>query len=241
MQVRERIGMAIGSALAPVVAAVSRFRRARTFHPRGIVFVGRSEPIIGGAFANLGADLAGHVLVRCSGALWKQQIEWFDVLGMALRFRRSTRAFDHEPLPDDRDILFATIRSPFMLALSPFTTNAHDFLANKFYATAPFEVHGHDRVEIRLVAIEPPTNEGTRADKLRAAVQARRCVWHLEARKTLTHDWHAIARITFEREHAIDQEALRFDPFRTDDALVPVGVIHAMRRAVYSASQHARP
>lgn len=241
MQVRERIGTAIGKALAPVVAAVSRFRRARTFHPRGIVFVGRSEPIIGGAFANLGADLEGQLLVRCSGALWKRQTERFDVLGMALRFRRQGRAFDHRALPGDRDILFATIRSPFTMVFSPFTTNAHDFLANPFFAVAPFEVHGGDRVELRLVAVDPPSGHGTRADKLRADVAAGRCVWHLEARKTLTRDWHAVARVTFEREYEVDQEALQFDAFRTGDGLQPVGVVHAIRKAVYSASQAARP
>jgi hypothetical protein len=241
MQVRERIGTVIGKALAPVVAAVSRFRRARTFHPRGIVFVGRSEPIIGGAFANLGADLAGQLLVRCSGALWKRQRERFDVLGMALRFRRSHRAFDHRALPGDRDLLFATIKSPFTMVFSPFTTNAHDFLANQFFAVAPFEVNGHDRVELRLVAIDPPKGAGIRADKLRAAVNAGRCVWHLEARKTLTRHWHAVARITFEREHDVDQEALHFDAFRTGEGLQPVGVVHAIRKAVYAASQAARP
>jgi hypothetical protein len=241
MQVRERIGTAIGKALAPVVAAVSRFRRARTFHPRGIVFVGRSEPFIGGAFANLGADLAGSILVRCSGALWKQQLEHFDVLGMALRFRRSARAFDHRALPGDRDLLFATIRSPFTMMFSPFTTNAHDFLANRFFAVAPFEVHGHDRVELRLVAIDPPKNQGIRADKLRAAALAGRCVWHLEAKKTLTRDWHPVARVTFDREYDVDQEALHFDAFRTGAGLQPVGVVHAIRKAVYAASQAARP
>jgi len=244
MQVRERIGTAIGKALAPVIAAVSRFRRARTFHPRGLVFVGRSEPIIGGAFANLGADLDGQILARCSGALWKRPSERFDVLGMALRFRSARgddHPFDARAVPGDRDLLFATIRSPLTMAFSPFTTNAHDFLANRFFAVAPFEVHENDRVELRLVAIDPPQNPGTRADKLRAAVDAGRCVWHLEARKTLTRDWHAVARITFEREHEVDQEALHFDAFRTGAGLAPVGLVHAIRKAVYSASQHARP
>ena len=228
MQVRERIGGAIGKLLAPAIAAVSRFRRARTFHPRGLVFTGRSEPIIGGAFANLGADLDGEVLVRCSGALWKKPNERFDVLGIALRFPR-------------HDLLFATIKSPFTMMFSPFTTNAHDFLQNKFYAVAPFEVHHHDRVELRLVPVDPPSFGGTRAEKLLAAVDAGECVWHLEARKTLTRDWHAVARITFDEPADVDQEALHFDAFRNDGNLQPVGVVHAIRRAVYAASQEARP
>jgi hypothetical protein len=241
MQVRERIGGAIGAVLAPAIAAVSRFRRARTFHPRGLVFTGRSEPIIGGAFANLGADLEGQILARCSGALWKRPNERFDVLGIALRFRRSNRTFDANALPGDRDLLFATIRSPFTMVFSPFTTDAHDFMQNQFFAVAPFEVRTHDRVELRLVPIDPPAMPGTRGDKLLAAVDAGQCIWHLEARRTLTFTWHAIARITFEQPHELDQEALHFDAFRTDDHLQPVGVVHAIRRAVYAASQHARP
>lgn len=248
MQVRERIGGAIGQVLAPAIAAVSRFRRARTFHPRGLTFIGHSEPIIssaagdgGGAFASLGADLGGQILARCSGALWKQPSERFDVLGIALRFRRSDRAFDARALPGDRDLLFATIRSPFTMLFSPFTTDARDFLQNHFFAVAPFEVHGQDRVELRLVPIDPPTLQGRREDKLRAAVEAGRCAWWLEARKTLTRSWHAVARITFESAIEIDQEALHFDAFRTDDTLKPVGVVHAIRRAVYTASQDARP
>ncbi len=230
MQVRERIGGAIGKLIAPAIAAVSRFRRARTFHPRGLVFTGRSEPIIGGAFANLGADLDGEILVRCSGALWKRQraSERFDVLGIAIRFPR-------------HDLLFATIKSPFTMVFSPFTTNAHDFLANQFFAVAPFEVHHQDRVELRLVPIDPPVFEGARDEKLNAAVEAGECIWHLEARKTLTRHWHAVSRITFDAPADVDQEALHFDAFRTDGNLVPVGVVHAIRRAVYAASQNARP
>ena len=241
MQIRERIGTAIGKLLAPAIAAVSSLRKARTFHPRGLVFEGRSEPIIGGAFANLGADLEGRVLARFSQALWKRPSERFDVLGIALRFRAIHRAFDHRALLGDRDLLLATIRSPFTMPLSPFTTNAHDFQANNFFAVAPFEVHGHDRVELRLVPVEPPQTDGPRADRLRTAVATGRCIWHLEARKTLTREWHAIARITFDRELDLDQEALQFDAFRTGEGLEPVGLVHAIRKAVYAAGQHSRP
>jgi N-acetylglutamate synthase-like GNAT family acetyltransferase len=241
MHVRERIGDAIGVLLAPAIAAVSRFRRARTFHPRGLTFIGRSEPIIGGAFANLGADLEGQILARCSGALWKRPNEHFDVLGIALRFRRIARPFDARALPGDRDLLFATIRSPFTMVFSPFTTNAHDFMQNRFFAVAPFAVHNRDRVELRLVPVDPRPREGTRGDKLVSAVEEGACVWHLEARRTLTRQWHAVARISFDEPIAVDQEALRFDAFRTDDKLQPVGVVHAIRRAVYSTGQGARP
>ncbi len=241
MALRESIGTVIGKALAPVVGAVSHFRRARTFHPRGVVFEGRSQPIIGGAFANLGAELDGVILARCSQALSKSPSERFDVLGIALRFRRVAWPFDHRAMHGDRDLLFATVSSPLLLLASPFLTNAHDYLANKFFATAPFEIDGHDRVELRLVPLQRMEVDGPRDEKLRAAVEEGACSWHLEARKTLTREWHAIARISFDREVELDQEALHFDPFRTGEGLEPVGMIHAIRKAVYAASQHARP
>ena len=168
------------------------------------------------------------MLARCSGALWKRPSERFDVLGIALRF-------------ENQDLLFATIKSPFTTLFAPFTTNAHDFLANYFYTVAPFEVHNRDRVELRLVPQDPPALMGTRDEKLRAAVETGRCVWHLEARRTLTRDWHAVARITLDEVAVVDQEALHFDAFRTDGKLQPAGVVHAIRKAVYAASQAARP
>lgn len=228
--------------LAPIVAAVSRVRRARTFHPRGLVFVGRCEPIAGDAgLAALGEMLSGRVLARCSGALWKQPHERFDVLGIALRLRRAPRAFSAVALPGDRDLLFATIRSPLTMLAAPFVTDAHDFLANTFFAVAPFAVCGRERVELRLVPLARGGTGGSRAERLRAAVAAGRGAWRLDARRTLTRRWHPVAHVVLEREAGVDQEALRFDAFRTGAGLEPVGFVHAIRRAVYAASQAARP
>ena len=204
------------------------------------MFVGRSEPVERPAWRALADDLTGQILARCSGALWKQPNERFDVLGMALRFRKRGRAFDARALPGDQDLLLATIRSPFTMAFSPFTTNAHDFLSNQFFAVAPFAVKGGAHVELRVVPLDPPIAEGTRADRIRTAVENARCVWQLEARKTLRRAWKPVVRITFEHELEIDQEALHFDAYRTHHIFEPVGVVHAMRKAVYHASQEGR-
>ncbi|MDQ3364184.1 MAG: hypothetical protein M3680_01980 [Myxococcota bacterium] len=239
---RERIGTVIGTWWAPAISAISQFRRARMFHPRGLAFSGRSEPNIGGAFANLGAQLEGRVLARYSGALWKQPVETFDVLGIGLRIRPGDGPdLTEHPSIDDQDLLFATIRSPLTMMLSPFTTDAHDFVTNRYWAVSPFAVHDHERVELRLVPVDPPKLAGPRDERLREAVAAGRAVWRLEARKTLSLQWHAVARITLEHEVDIDQEALRFDPFRVGCGVVPVGLVHSIRRAAYPASQEGRP
>jgi hypothetical protein len=233
--VRERMGGAIGEWIAPAVDALSRLRRARVLHPRGLAFAGRSEAIIGGAFASIGAQLDGRVLARCSGALWKRPYELFEVLGIALRFRpRSGPPLDEHPALGDQDLLFSTVRSPWLLPLAPLLTDARDFLANRFWGAAPYAIHDHDRVELRLEPVDPPVTGTTRDERLRRAVDAGRAVFWLEARRTLTLAWQAIARITLEHEVAIDQHALRFDPARTGCGVVPIGAVHAMQHAVYA-------
>ena len=112
MHPRERIGSAIGKLWAPAVAAVSRARHARMFHPRGHTFAGMSTAI-DGPYEDLGHELDGRVLARCSAALWKGGWEHFDVLGLALRFRCGPGAgLDETPQAGDQDLLTATIRSP---------------------------------------------------------------------------------------------------------------------------------
>lgn len=245
--VRERLGDWIGRAWTPAIAAITRARHSRMFHPEGLVFRARVDAVIGGRFAALGGDLEGHALVRCSAALWKREhtphwLRRFDVLGMALRLRHGAKAPTTERAePGDQDLLFATIRSPLTMFASPFTTNATDYLHQRYWAVSPFQIPDGERVELRLVPIEQPTLIGARETRLVQAVQLGAAVWELEARETLHLGWHRVARITLEAPLEIDQEALRFDPFRTGAGIEPVGLVHAIRRAVYAAGQLSRP
>lgn len=242
---RERVGEVIGRTWVPAIATISRARRARMFHPVGHTFEGRVERTAVGGFDELGRRLAGRVLARCSGALWKHPIERFEVLGIALRFRSGNRAFDAAAEPGDQDLLFATILSPWTMIVSPFTTNAHDFLANIYYGVSPFTIANGARVKLRLRPLRGSDHDGagdtSRTDRLRRDVLDGRAVFVLEARPTLALDWHPVARVVLEREIDIDQEALRFDPFRIGAGVAPSGLVHAIRRAVYPASQWARP
>jgi len=224
--------------LAPAAAALSRWRDARVFHPEGHTFAGYST-VADGPFHELGRDLAGRVLARCSAALWREW-EHFDVLGMALRFRPGDgEDLDERPQDGDQDLLTATIRSPFTMFGSPFFTDASDFVHNRYWAVSPFD-HDVGRIELRLspvgTALRGP---GNRTQRLAHAVRAGHAMWWLEARKTLTLGWHKVLQIHLDHEVDLDQDVLAFDPFR--GTLKPVGVVHAIRRAVYDASQHARP
>jgi hypothetical protein len=245
---REKLGELIGACWAPVVAAISRARQARMFHPTGLTFLGRVEPIACGhpELASLGHRLAGNVLARCSAALWRHPLQHVEVLGIALRFRPGALGlvFDEHPTPRDQDLLLATIQSPWTMPLAPWTTRADDFLANTFWAVSPFEIApgrgGTLRVKLRMRPLDDWRGGDTRDDRLRYAIVAGRARWRLEARRTLTRTWHPIAQIALHEEIDLDQQALRFDPYRIGAGIVPVGTIQAIRRATYTASQDAR-
>jgi hypothetical protein len=245
-ELREKVGEVIGRSWAPAVATISRVRRARMFHPAGHTFAGRAESTATGELEELGRNLAGRVLARCSGALWKHPVERFEVLGIALRFRHGDRELDAAAETGDQDLLLATTISPWLLPLSPLTTNARDFLANTYHGASPFELASGIRVKLRLrpLVAGPREDVGrgvSRDELLRRAVASGRAAFALEARRTLSRTWRPVARIVLERELDIDQDALRFDPFRIGAGLAPVGLVHAIRRAVYPASQWGRP
>jgi hypothetical protein len=236
---RERIGELIGATWAPAIHRIAKARRARMFHPDGHVFVGTVTEQLDSAFNDVVAGLGTNVLARFSGALRRRDHESLDVLGVALRF-------SHAPIDSvtagkrDQDLLFATILSPFTMAFSPFTTRAHDFFANRYYAVSPFALADGRRVKFRLSPLAHPPAHGTRTESLRAAVEGSAAHFVLEARETLRVRWTPIAHISVEHEASLDQTALRFDPYQDGAGIVPVGVIQAIRRRAYPASQSAR-
>lgn len=237
---REAIGGAIGRWLAPAVSTITRLRESRMFHPVGYTFAGRIEPIIGGHFDLLGPRLDGRVLVRVSAALWKNEREWLDVLGVALRIRPGHGdALTECPADGDQDLLFATIRSPATMLLAPFATDGTTFLQD-YWAVAPFDAPPVGRIELRLTPIGKADIGGSRIARFREAVKRGNAGWWLEARKTLSLGWHPVAQIWLEQEQPLDQNALEFDPFRTGANLNPAGLVHAIRKAVYAAAQRTR-
>jgi hypothetical protein len=237
------------------------------FHPDGSTFVARVEPLaMESSLAGIGRLLAGPALARFSGALWRRGFEHLDVLGVALRFRgalplehpgiqprafhfvESSLRFQREAssspvaLASDQDLLFATIRSPFTMPFAPFTTNPHDFTANRYWAVSPFDAPGVGRVKFRL---SPRSRRRSatlpREERLESIVALDVSSWNLEVRRTFTLSWTPVARLFLERVASIDQATLRFSPFNSGRGIVPRGLVHAMRRATYAASQAARP
>ena len=238
--VRESIGDAVGRWLAPAVATITRLRGSRMFHPVGYTFAGRIEPVIGGHFDLLGPRLDGRALVRVSGALWKDEREWLDVLGVALRIRAGHgKDLGDRAEHGDQDLLFATMRSPATMLLAPLATDGSTFLQH-YWAVTPFDAPPVGRIELRLVPIGTANIGGARIGRLREAVRRGQAGWWLEARKTMSLGWHPVAQIWLEREHAVDQAELAFDPFRAGGNFTPTGLVQSIRKAVYAVAQRTR-
>lgn len=241
----ERAGLLLGGLMAPLTGALSALRRSRMFHPRGVLCAARVEPApASAAHATVAEALAGVALVRFSSALWKHG-EFSDVLGCALRF--TSAPFTVEPKPGDQDLLLATIQRPWTMPLSPFSTRTHDFLANVYFGVSPFEIEGHGRVEWRVVPLAPSPAADDRRERLALALlHGARLALELAPytspwRRPDPERFARVALLELTAELELDQEALRFDPYRSGRGIMPVGFVHGLRRATYSSSQRRRP
>lgn len=240
--VRGVSGLVGGALLAPLTGLVSWVRRGRVFHPTGTVFsadvqVATSEPAARAAAERL----AGPALVRWSSAVWKHK-QWPDVLGCAVRFTQLP--FDVRGRHGDQDLLFATIRRPWTMLLSPLTTDHRDYFANDYYAVSPFHVAELGRVEWRLRATGKSASGASRAERLLTAVVERRASLTLEYaayrppyRIADQAAFKPLARIELRALAPLNQDVLRFDPFRAGRGIEPIGFIHSLRKATYATSR----
>jgi hypothetical protein len=222
--------------MAPVTGFISSIRQARMFHPDGLVYVARVEPLETAAIelGEVGGRLAGPAIVRLSSAWWRGGKEWLDVLGMAVRFA------------GDQDLLLATIRFPWTTPFAPLATRVSSFVWNHFHGVSPFVVDGIGRVKLRMRSPRISNRDGLpRAAHLAGVVATGSAIYELQARRlertALRRSWESFARVVLERPLDIDQAALRFSPFHTGRGIRPVGFVHHLRVGAYAASQRARP
>lgn len=238
MQLSERIGDALGRALAPVFTAVSRGRHARTFHPWGDLVRASAAPISSGSepLEALGRALAGNALVRFSNALWKAA-RWPDALGCAISL------IDPDGTPAQH-LLFATIRRPWTMPFAPFSTMVGDYLANDYFAVSPFRAPGLDRIWLRLRSAHAPAKGlvdwAARRHRLSAAIDDGKGSLELGAATSPWGPFVPFARIELEALMVADPATLKFDPFLTGRGLHPIGFIHALRHGAYAGSRAGR-
>ncbi|WP_438034646.1 hypothetical protein [Sorangium sp. So ce204] len=245
MRFFEAVGRVIGGALSPIAVGGSFIRRARLFHPDGVVYcAGVKALAVEGEVGALAQRLAGPALVRLSGAMWR----WRggkgerrpDVLGVAVRFRTSEEVTPAAST-GDQDLIFVSARRLLLLPFALFTTKRHDFLDNDYYALARFDVAGFGRAEFRLVPLRAAVVKGNRVEKLERAAAAGLALLRLEVRRGGSRArWMAVADMELYEPVDIDQRALRFNPFQTGKGIVPRGLLQATRRAVYTASYIGR-
>ncbi|HEX6273992.1 MAG TPA: hypothetical protein VFZ53_13180 [Polyangiaceae bacterium] len=235
----ERCGLVAGGWLAPLTAAVSARRRARMFHPEGVTYLAEVAPShASGELAAAANRLAGTALARFSTALWRGGREWPDVLGVALRFDGAQSSA--------QDLLLATVRFPWTTPFAPLATRVHTFAWNHYHAVSPFELDGVGPVKLRLRSprIANPTAQN-RVQHLSGLAGEGRARFILECRRlalsVFARRWEPLAGITLREPVDVDQEALRFSPFRDGAGIHPRGFVHALRVAAYRASQEARP
>ncbi|MRG91060.1 hypothetical protein [Polyangium spumosum] len=256
MRATEALGRAIGGILAPLTGEGSLLRRARVFHPDGVLFRADVRPLVReGAVGELAQRLAGPALVRLSSAWWRHEKELPDALGIAVRFcGRAPTATSVEASARDQDLLFATFQHILSLPLAPLTTNVRDFLANAYHAILPFYVLGLGRVKFRLVPTRQKDSHGSRRARLERAVAAGNAVFTLEVMQAgglaarlrapegivRVSRWQAVAVIDLEERSLVDQESLSFTPFHAGRGIMPIGPFQMLRAATYAASRTGR-
>lgn len=245
-QASATLGAAASVALAPPFAAMSALRKARVFHPRGVVVAADVVPA-SVAWPRVAERLAGPAVVRLSPALHASPDGSVDLLGCAIRLLPPWEAASEQDAT--QDLLMVTSRSLVQLPLGLFTTRTADFLVNDYYSITPFEVDGIGVGYLRLRggaprAIRTLRGRGdavARLDALARALGEDTAIMHLEMRgRGLGRTYEALADIRLRFLVDLDQEALAFSPFRTGRGIRPRGFINGLRRATYPASARAR-
>jgi hypothetical protein len=245
MQLREIAGLAVGALVAPFTGLGSLLRRTRVVHASGIVFKAdvKAAATATGAAGDVGARLEGPAIVRLSSGLWPVDKERRpDLLGATVRFRKDETP-SAAPDKTDQDVLFATLRNALLFLPALLTTNVRTFLGDDYYAVGVFDAAELGRVKLRLLTPHIPASEKNRVESLRDAVDQGLAVFELQARELrMGARWETIARIRLTEEAPeIDQQALRFSPFRAGRGIVARGFLNAARILPYAASQLARP
>lgn len=236
----DRAGRLLGPLVAPLFAAGSLARRARVFHPRGMCFSGRVEPVADDPVLGPVAErLRGEALVRFSGAVWKRPLPLPDILGCAVRIH-AEGADPLKPGRDAQDLLFATMKHLGTVPFALWTTKRRDFFSNAYYAVAPFDVVGLGRAKLRVRGRSRAGEGRDREQRLLDAVAQGRAYFAVEIRREGGRAWEPLAQIALQRPLVLDQSRLKLSPFVAGRGLRPVGFFHELRRATYPLSQIAR-
>lgn len=152
--VRFVMGATLGTALGVVFFFVALARAARPIHAEGVLCTGELLP----RDPELGARLAGPVLVRFSGAFADQRGQKADVLGLLLRLRQREYADSVDPRQGDQDLLLGSFESFLTAARDRAATDVADYLANHYSTVAPWWLPGRGAATLRLTRLPSVTD-----------------------------------------------------------------------------------
>lgn len=203
----------VGGPAAAVLAAGSRARGARVFHPDGAAYTARVL-ITSGDFG-LGAATGTHLgMVRLSRGIGLPA-PLPDFLGLALRIYKASSPAEHQ------DLLLASSASPF--PLRHLLVPARHFGSPTYSSLTRFRTP-----DGTLVTVEArPDGSAMQYDLLVA---------------TGTGPPSPIGSVVLDQKVPDSEgQALRFDVWRNRGLLEPVGWLNRLRRPAYRASQAARP
>ncbi|HEU4409051.1 MAG TPA: hypothetical protein VFS43_27580 [Polyangiaceae bacterium] len=239
----EGLGYITGALTSPAFALGSCLRRARVFHPDGVVFAATCEPATDeAALGPLAARLAGSAVVRLSEGLFRRGRELPDVLGCAIRLR-GPRSAAAELAPDDQDLLFGTFRSIVTLPFAFVTTDTRNYLLNTYFSAVPYEIAGVGVVLLRLVPTVRGAGVGVnREARLENARQRGLAGFLLELRPRFLPivPWRPLVSLRLGEPLALGSGALGFSPWQSGMGLRPYGFVQATRAVPYRLSQAAR-
>lgn len=207
----------------------SRVRRARVFHPRGVVVTATWEPPADGVLpASPLTAGAANALIRISHAVGLPS-GTPDIIGLAIRVCDVYGPGRHQ------DLLLASSGDGRVTRhlLRP----AAQVTGTTYSTLLPYEVRGVGRHPLvaRTVADAPPTSYAEVVANPTARMPA----------VTVTVDGpEAPPLATVTPTGGVDDpawaESLRFDPWQTGTELWPVGRLNRLRRPTYPASQRGR-
>jgi hypothetical protein len=222
---------------------LSFLRRARFFHPSGVVYSAQAWPAPGLASVagvEVAERLSGTALVRFSGGIFKQkgQAARTDSLGLGVRFHGQPGPCATNA-PGGQDLFLVSFHSFKAMAHDIKATNPHDYLANSYWAIAPYEVEGLGRVSLRITASGAGGMGAARDERLEDAVRAGAASLRLEMAPWGTNDYQPLAEVRLDSRVELEDE-LRLTPHAAGHGLRPIGFFQGLRVFPYAASHLAR-
>jgi len=228
----EGVAATVGQAVAATFATLSALRHRRVFHPYGAAFAGTltvRQPETGPLGVALLDDPAEHeCIVRFSrGAGLPEPLP--DILGMAVRITERSAA------RRTQDLLLVTAGEQTVLR-HVFRPSA-SYTSHHYSSLVPYRVAG----VIRLFGARSLAAPGARTCAALASLVARGGAELDLETATIAGPWRAFG--TVHLHHEVEPsvaERLRFDVANSDPGIDAVGVLNALRRQTYPASQRAR-